>query len=114
MNRILKAASPFFALAVAASAFAETAKPACARRLTPAQVEEKIRGYMDENRTVGMAVVMVKGDKAVYQKAFGYRDKDTREPLDINDIFRIASISKSFSGMNTRSHHQFSRAFLSP
>jgi CubicO group peptidase (beta-lactamase class C family) len=90
-------------LAVAASAFtqsAEPANPACAQRLTPAQVEEKIRGYMDECKTVGMAVVMVKGDKVVYQKAFGYRDKDTREPLDINDIFRIASISKSFSGIS--------------
>ena len=71
-----------------------------AQPLAPAQLEEKIRGLMDENRTVGMAVVLVKGDKAVYQKAFGYRDKDTREPLDINDVFRIASISKSFSGMS--------------
>ena len=68
--------------------------------LNVAQVEGKIRGYMDEGKTVGMAVVMVKGDKIVYQRAFGYRDKDTREPLDINDIFRIASISKSFSGMS--------------
>ena len=103
MSRIVKAGIPFLALAVAASAFAqnaETADPACAQRLTPAQVEEKIRGYMDECKTVGMAVVMVKGDKVVYQKAFGYRDKDTREPLDINDIFRIASISKSFSGIS--------------
>ncbi len=103
MNRIVKAGIPFLALAVTASAFAqnaETASPACAQRLAPAQVEEKIRGYMDECKTVGMAVVMVKGDKVVYQKAFGYRDKDTREPLDINDIFRIASISKSFSGIS--------------
>ena len=103
MNRIVKAGIPFLALAVAASAFAqnaETADPVCAQRLAPAQVEEKIRGYMDECKTVGMAVVMVKGDKVVYQKAFGYRDKDTREPLDINDIFRIASISKSFSGIS--------------
>ena len=103
MKRIVKFGITVLALAVAVSAFAqnaETAKPACAQRLTPAQVEEKIRGFMDENRTVGMAVVMVKGDKTVYQKAFGYRDKDTREPLDINDIFRIASISKSFSGIS--------------
>ena len=103
MKRIVKFGITVLALAVAVSAFAqnaETAKPACAQRLTPAQVEEKIRGYMDECKTVGMAVVMVKGDKVVYQKAFGYRDKDTREPLDINDIFRIASISKSFSGIS--------------
>jgi len=60
-------------------------------------LEAKIRGMMDENMTAGMSVVVVKGDKVVYQQAFGYRDKDTREPLDVNDSFRIASISKSFS-----------------
>ena len=65
-----------------------------------AALDAKIRGMMDENMTVGMSVVVVKGDKVVYQQAFGYRDKDTREPLDVNDIFRIASISKSFSGMS--------------
>ena len=63
-------------------------------------LEAKIRGMADENMTAGMSVVVVKGDKVVYQQAFGYRDKDTREPLDVNDIFRIASISKSFSGMS--------------
>ena len=68
--------------------------------LPVAALEAKIRGMMDENMTVGMSVVVVKGDKVVYQQAFGYRDKDTREPLDVNDIFRIASISKSFSGMS--------------
>ena len=65
-----------------------------------AALEAKIRSMMDENMTAGMSVVVVKGDKVVYQQAFGYRDKDTREPLDVNDIFRIASISKSFSGMS--------------
>ena len=58
-------------------------------------MEETIRGLMEENRTAGMAVVLVKGGKVIYQNAFGYRDKDTREPLEIDDIFRIASISKS-------------------
>ena len=75
MNRIVKVGIPFLALAVAASAFAQNAEPsdpACAQRLTPAQIEENIRGYMDECKTVGMAVVMVKGDKVVYQKAFGH------------------------------------------
>ena len=64
------------------------------------QLEETIRGLMEENRTAGMAVVLVKGGKVIYQNAFGYRDRDTREPLEIDDVFRIASISKSFSGMS--------------
>ena len=70
------------------------------QQLSLQQIEDKILGYMDECMTAGMAVVMVKGDKIVYQNALGYRDKDTREPLAIDDIFRIASISKSFSGMS--------------
>ena len=62
------------------------------------QIEKTILGYMEECRTPGMSVVLIKGDKPVYQKAFGYRDVESQEPLEINDIFRIASISKSFSG----------------
>ena len=71
-----------------------------AQSLVSAKLDEKIQSLMAENRTAGMAVVMVKGGKAIYEKAFGFRDKDTREALDINDVFRIASISKSFSGMS--------------
>jgi CubicO group peptidase (beta-lactamase class C family) len=33
----------------------------------------------------------------IYTKAFGYRDLDTKEPLRTDHIFRIASISKSFT-----------------
>lgn len=65
-----------------------------------AEVEAEILKAMDDCRTAGLAVVFVKGDKVLYQNAFGYRDVETAEPLDINDIFRIASISKSFSGMS--------------
>ena len=77
---------------LAGAVFADTAPVAA--------LEAKIRGMMDENMTAGLSVAVVKGDKVVYQQAFGYRDKDTREPLDVNDVFRIASISKSFSGLS--------------
>lgn len=76
------------------------AAPASAQQLSQSQIEEQILGYMDDCRTAGMAVVLVKGNDIIYQKAFGVRDLDTGEPLEINDIFRIASISKSFSGMS--------------
>lgn len=61
------------------------------------EIEKQIRQYMDECKTVGMCIVLVKGDKVVYQGAFGYHDLDTKAPLKLNEIFRIASISKSFS-----------------
>lgn len=66
--------------------------------LTPEQeIEKQLLQYMDECHTAGMSVVLVKGDKVIYQNALGYKDLDTKEPLEIDDIFRIASISKSFS-----------------
>lgn len=68
------------------------------KKLTPEQeIEQQILQYMDECKTVGMSIVLVKGDKIVYQNALGYQDLATKEPLKIDDVFRIASISKSFS-----------------
>jgi CubicO group peptidase (beta-lactamase class C family) len=40
---------------------------------------------------------VVKNGKPVYEKAFGYKDLETKEPLTTDNLFRIASISKSFS-----------------
>lgn len=68
------------------------------KKITPDQeIHNQLLQYMDECHTAGMSVVLVKGDNIVYQDALGYKDLDTKEPLEINDIFRIASISKSFS-----------------
>ena len=85
------------ALCLLSCGSAKTSSPR-SKTLTDKQIEERILSYMDECRTAGMAVVFMKGDRIIYQNALGYRDVETKEPLDINDIFRIASISKSFSG----------------
>lgn len=66
--------------------------------LTPNQeIEQQLLQYMDSCKTVGMSIVLVKGSKVVYQNALGYKNLETRQPLALDDIFRIASISKSFS-----------------
>lgn len=70
------------------------------KTMTDKEIEQQILSYMEECRTAGMSVVLMKGDRIVYQNALGYRDVESKEPLDINDIFRIASISKSFSGVS--------------
>ena len=77
-----------------------SAATARAQQLTEKEIEKTILGYMDDCRTVGMAVALVKGDEIIYQKAFGWRDREAGDPLDINDLFKIASISKSFSSVS--------------
>lgn len=46
----------------------------------------------------GMSVAVMKGNEVVYTGAFGVRDIESGEPLEITDIFRIASTSKTFTG----------------
>lgn len=44
----------------------------------------------------GLVLGIVKEQEIVYSKALGYKNLDTQEPLDINDIFHMASVSKPF------------------
>lgn len=71
-----------------------------AQKLTGAQIADSIRTYMEECRTAGLATVLFKGDQVLYQNAFGVRDEDDGDPLKVTDIFKIASMSKSFSAVS--------------
>lgn len=44
----------------------------------------------------GVVLIADKG-KPVYHKAFGYRNVETKTPLDTTDIFELASVSKQFT-----------------
>ena len=59
--------------------------------------EKDIEAYRKEVGNVGMAVAVVKGGEIVYHNQFGVKNLETREPIAEDDLFRIASISKSFS-----------------
>ena len=72
-------------------------KRTAADRLQEGITETKISALMDEYKAVGLAVAVVKDNELIYTKSFGWKDKDAKIPLAKNDIFRIASISKSFT-----------------
>ncbi len=59
--------------------------------------EEAFAEIAERNQTVGLAVVAVKDGQIVYSNAFGVKDLENQTPLELNDLFRIASISKSFT-----------------
>lgn len=44
-------------------------------------------------------VLVTKSGKIIYQKSFGYRNFDTKELLDNNSVFELASVSKQFTAM---------------
>lgn len=59
--------------------------------------EARIATLMDTVPVMGLSVAVVKEGRLVYSQAFGTKDKGRNEALATTDIFRIASISKSFS-----------------
>ncbi|MBQ2090474.1 MAG: beta-lactamase family protein [Bacteroidales bacterium] len=59
-----------------------------------------IEAYRQQMGNVGLAVAVVKDNKIVYHANFGVKDIETQEPVQDNSLFRIASISKSFSAVS--------------
>ena len=59
--------------------------------------EKDLEAYRQKIGNVGMAVAVVKDNKIVYSHEFGVADRETGAPVKQNSLFRIASISKSFS-----------------
>lgn len=62
-----------------------------------ANAEAEFKTVMDKYNAVGAAVAVVKEGKIIYTHSFGLKDIENKKPLTDQDIFRIASISKSFS-----------------
>lgn len=63
----------------------------------PEKVEVALMDIINEHSITGLSVAVVKNHKIIYTKSFGYQNKEVNRPLSNNHIFRIASISKSFS-----------------
>lgn len=61
------------------------------------QTEAKIDSLMQQNNMVGLSVAVVKKGRIIYTHAFGLQNIATGTPLTDSSMFRIASISKSFS-----------------
>jgi CubicO group peptidase (beta-lactamase class C family) len=65
---------------------------------SPEQKAEKlINSFMEKSGTIGLAVAVVKDNKIIYTGSFGKSNIEKGIPMKKDDIFRIASISKSFT-----------------
>lgn len=61
------------------------------------KAEADIKNIMKQMDVVGLSVAVVKDGGIIYTHSFGMKDLESNTPLTDKDIFRIASISKSFS-----------------
>ncbi|MEG0891632.1 MAG: serine hydrolase domain-containing protein [Bacteroidales bacterium] len=69
----------------------------CAQLTKEEQLNNELKSIMEKNEAIGLAVAAVKDGKIIYTNSFGYKDKENKIELKNEDIFRIASISKSFT-----------------
>lgn len=61
------------------------------------QFNQEVAAIMERNNNVGLALVAVNDGQVVLNERYGVKNLETQEPIAKDDIFRIASISKSFT-----------------
>jgi CubicO group peptidase (beta-lactamase class C family) len=62
------------------------------------ELEAKAAAFVKEHRLPGAAVGVVHGDDLVWSAGVGFADVASRRPPDTSTLYRIASITKTFTG----------------
>ncbi|MGL5682349.1 MAG: serine hydrolase domain-containing protein [Marinifilaceae bacterium] len=61
---------------------------------TTISFDKAIERFMREWSIKGASFALMKDDKLIYSKGYGFADEEQQEPMDVMHIFRIASVSK--------------------
>ncbi len=79
-------------VAVASHADAQTRPPP-----SRAELEAVVERMRQEWKVPGTAIAIVRGEEPLLLKGFGYRDLEKKQPVTERTLFRIGSITKSFT-----------------
>jgi CubicO group peptidase (beta-lactamase class C family) len=60
-----------------------------------ARIDQMVQRYVDENRIAGAVGLIMRDGKIVYERAWGWADKESGRRMTTDAIFRIASQSKA-------------------
>lgn len=66
-------------------------------RTQPTVIDKKITDIMQQYQAIGLSVAVIKNNKLIFSNSYGLKNIEENQALQNDDIFRIASISKSFS-----------------
>lgn len=62
-------------------------------------VDDRVLAFMDQYDIPGSSIAVSKNEKMVYAKGYGLANTSTSEPVSPKSEFRVASISKMFTGV---------------
>ena len=63
------------------------------------EIEKLINKNMSDGKIPGVSIIIVKDEKTVYQRGFGYSDIEERNPVTSSTLFELASNSKAFTAL---------------
>jgi CubicO group peptidase (beta-lactamase class C family) len=63
--------------------------------ITPAEIDATVLRLMHAAKVPGIAITILNDNHVVFEKAYGYRDKENRLPLTSHSIMTSASLTKS-------------------
>jgi len=89
-------------LALAGAARGESPVPARILGLSPerlARIGATMRQYVADGRVAGTVTLVARGGKIVHLEAIGDADREARQPMKADTIFRIASMSKAVTSV---------------
>ncbi|MDP2052102.1 MAG: serine hydrolase domain-containing protein, partial [Acidobacteriota bacterium] len=64
-----------------------------------AVIDRGLQRYVDDNRVAGIVSLVLQDGKPVYEKAFGWADKEAGRRMTTDTIFRIASQTKALTSV---------------
>jgi CubicO group peptidase (beta-lactamase class C family) len=81
---------------LAHAALAQPAAPVLAPDRA-ARIDRLLESYVEQNRVAGAVALVLQDGKPVYERAFGWSDKEAGRRMATNTIFRIASQTKAIT-----------------
>ncbi len=64
-----------------------------------ARIDRLFQQYVDENRIAGAVALVLQDGRPVYERAFGWSDKEAGRRMATDTVFRIASQTKAFTSV---------------
>ena len=64
-----------------------------------ARLDAFLQGYVDSNRINGIVAIALRDGKVAYEKSVGWADVESRRPMTMDAMFRIASQSKALTSV---------------
>ena len=61
------------------------------------RIDRALQQYVDENRLAGAVALVLRDGRTVYERAFGWSDKEAGRRMTTDTIFRIASQTKAIT-----------------